>query len=79
MSHWDLDRPQGTTVTTPAGTCAIEPGSDFVSIVKSAARNAGLGKISVYLNGSLVAEEDAPDTIEQGDKIEIKPYDKAGS
>jgi hypothetical protein len=57
---------------------AIEPGANFVEVVKSTARDAGLGKFRTFLNGSEIRPSEAPDTIEEGMKLELRPYDVAG-
>jgi len=56
----------------------IEPGANFVEVVKSTARDAGLGKFRTFLNGDEIRPSEAPDTIEEGMRLELRPYDVAG-
>jgi hypothetical protein len=57
----------------------IEPGSSFIETVKATARDAGLGKFRTYLNGREIRPSEAPDTIDEGMKLELRPYDVAGA
>ena len=56
----------------------IDPGSSFAQVVKETARNAGLGKFRVYLDGSEISPKDAPDSFSEGMGVELRPYDEAG-
>lgn len=56
----------------------LNPGDNFVSAVKSVARQSRMGKFRLYLDGSEVDPDTAPSTIEEGMKLEIRPYDEAG-
>lgn len=61
---------------------ALEPGMRF-SVVKDIAREAGLGKFRVFPLGSTdpsdeIKPQNAPDLIEEGTQLELRPYDKAG-
>jgi hypothetical protein len=56
----------------------LQAGATFADAVKSTARDAGLGKFRVYLNGSEIRPQDAPSVVEEGMKLELKPYDVAG-
>lgn len=56
----------------------LEAGLTFAEAVKSTARDAGLGKFRVFLNGSEIRPADAPSVIEEGMQVELKPYDVAG-
>ncbi len=60
----------------------LEPGMRF-SIVKDIGREAGLGKFRVFPLGSTnpddeIVPSNAPDVIEEGMQLELRPYDKAG-
>ena len=56
----------------------IQPGANFIEVVKSTARDAGLGKFRTFLNGNEIRPSEAPDTVESGMKLELRPYDVAG-
>lgn len=59
----------------------LDIGANFVSAVKEVARESKFGKFSLYLNGTELEPDSAniPDTIEEGMKLEMKPYDWAGN
>jgi hypothetical protein len=42
------------------------------------ARDAGFGKFRIILNGSEIKPSQAPEVLNEGDKVEIRPYDVAG-
>jgi len=67
-----------TYIRVNGSDIALNPGDSFASAVKSVARDSGLGKFRVYLNGSELKPGDAPDTIEEGMALEVRPYDVAG-
>ena len=56
----------------------VDTGTPFAAAIKENARNAGLGKFRVYLNGSELSPKDAPDVFESGMGVELRPYDEAG-
>lgn len=56
----------------------VEAGTSFRDTVVNAARDAGLGKFRVMLNGSEIDPADAPATLESGMALEIRPYEVAG-
>lgn len=70
---------ESTTLTVNGSTSSVEPGSDFKQAVIGAARDAGLGKFRVFLDGEEIDPADAPATIEEGMAVEIKPYEEAGA
>ena len=57
---------------------AIEPGASMVSTIKETARDAGLGKFRVFLDGQEIRPSEAPDTITEGMGLELRPFDVAG-
>jgi len=57
---------------------AITPGDSFRETLISLSAQAGLGKFRVFLNGDEIKPSMAPDTISEGDRVEIRPYDVAG-
>lgn len=67
-----------TTLTINGSTTTVEAGSSFRDTVVNAARDAGLGKFRVILNGSEIDPADAPDTLDAGMSLEIRPYEVAG-
>lgn len=56
----------------------VNPGSSFKDTIKETARNAGMGKFRVFLNGQETLPSDAPETIGEEDQIELRKYDVAG-
>ena len=56
----------------------IEVGASMVSTIKETARDAGLGKFRVFLNGNEIRPSEAPDVIEEGMHLETRPFDVAG-
>jgi hypothetical protein len=56
----------------------LDIGQSFVEVVKESARMANMGKFRVFLNDRELRPGDAPDSIEEGMKVELRPYDKAG-
>ena len=56
----------------------VEPGSSFVDVVKTSAKDAGLGKFRVFLNETEVKPSEVPSLVDEGSKIELRPYDVAG-
>jgi len=57
---------------------AVEPGVAFKDVVKETARNAGLGKFRVFVNGEETKPSDAPEVVQEGYQMELRPYDVAG-
>lgn len=57
----------------------LTAGASFAETVKEVARNSSLGKFRVYLNGAELKPADAPDVIEEGMNLELRPYDVAGA
>lgn len=68
-----------TTLTINGSTTTIQSGASFRDTVVSAARVAGLGKFRVILNGSEIDPADAPETLDAGMSLEIRPYEVAGA
>ena len=56
----------------------VEVGSSFVSSVGDVAKNAGLGKFRVFLNGNEILPSESPEFIGESDGIELRKYDVAG-
>ncbi len=74
------DRPSelNTYVRVNGSDVALNAGTPFGASIKQVARDAGLGKFRVYMNGSELKPADAPDTISEGMNLELRPYDVAG-
>jgi len=66
------------TLTINGSTSTITEGTSFKDTVISAAKDAGLGKFRVILNGSEIDPATAPANMESGMALEIKPYEVAG-
>lgn len=71
------DQP-GAFVRVNGAQIRVDAGSSFLETIKNEAKNAGLGKFRVYLNGSEIKPSAAPDTISEGMMVEVRPYDVAG-
>ena len=56
----------------------LEANTAFATNIKNVAKDAGLGKFRVLLNGDEIKPEDAPEMVMEGDKVELLPYDAAG-
>jgi len=56
----------------------VDEGTSFRSAIGGIAKEAGLGKFRVVLNGVEILPSDAPELISEGDKIELLKYDVAG-
>lgn len=67
-----------TTLTINGSTTSLEVGSSFREAVVNSARDAGLGKFRVILNGAEIDPANAPANIESGMRLEIRPYEVAG-
>ena len=67
-----------TTITVNGSTTTVESGVSFRDAVVNTARDAGLGKFRVILNGTEIDPADAPSTLDAGMNLEIRPYEVAG-
>ena len=56
----------------------IVPGTSLRNTILDTARNAGLGKFRVYLNGEEVKPSQAPETFNEGDQVKLTAFDIAG-
>ena len=56
----------------------LNPGDNLMNAVKETARNAGLGKFRVFLDGQEIRPSEAPDVIVEGMHLETRPFDVAG-
>lgn len=73
-----LPEVSGPTLFVNGATRRLEVGAPFLATCKNAAIQAGFGKFRVYLNSVEIRPSTAPQTIEPGHRLEIRPYDEAG-
>ena len=70
--------PGRTFIRVNGANINVEPGSDFKTTVKLHAQDAGLGKFRVFMNGEEIKPSMAPEVINEGTNLELRPYDTAG-
>ena len=68
----------GTGISVNGSFVAVEVGKPFAAAVTDVAKSAGLGKFRVFMNGDEVKPSQAPDTISEGMRLDLRPYDVAG-
>jgi len=58
----------------------VDPSEDFVSTIKRLARENGIGKFVVKVNGREISPDEAPETFEELEEsvVRIEPVDEAG-
>ena len=56
----------------------VEVGSAFKETVQAMAKDGGLGKFRVFMDGNEIGKTEAPETFTEGMKVELRPYDVAG-
>ena len=71
-------RGDGTYIRVNGSSISVDPGTSFIETAKTYAKEAGLGKFRVFLNGDEIKPAMAPDVISENDNIELRPYDVAG-
>lgn len=76
--NYDNEELPSTVAIVNGAPMGITPGESFRETLISLSRDAGLGKFRVFLNGNEIKPSAAPDTISEGDRVEIRPYDVAG-
>jgi len=77
MPTWNAD-PQKVPVKINGQYAYCDSDEDFVRSIRLLAAGAGFEKYEVYVDGEEVVEpEDAPDTFEGIDLVEVKKYDEA--
>lgn len=74
----DVESDFNTYIRVNGSDREITPGANFKETVKTVAREAGLGKFRILLNGEEIRPSEAPDTITEGMHLEARPYDVAG-
>lgn len=72
------DTGNGTYLRINGANINVDPGSNFKEVIKAKAEEAGLGKFRVFLNGNEIKPSNAPSVIEEGMRMEVRPYDIAG-
>lgn len=77
-TRFDGPSSYNTYIRVNGSDIQLNPGDEFVPAVKSVAADAEMGKFRLFLNGNEISPNDAPSTIEEGMKLEIRPYDVAG-
>ena len=71
--------PQGdTSIRVNGSDLQLTPGANFVDTVKSVARDSQMGKFRLFVNGNEMKPSEAPSVVEEGMKLELRPYDVAG-
>lgn len=78
MFDEDISPETNTFIQVNNSKIDIQPGSDFKAVILETARNAGLGKFTVMLNGTEVTPNGAPSVFEEGTRVELLPFDIAG-
>ena len=76
--RFDYSDAMGTCILINGAQEPVQPGRDFREVVGEFALSAGFGKFRVLLNGEEINPAQAPALINEGDKVEIRAYDKAG-
>jgi hypothetical protein len=69
----------GARIIVNGSSQPLEVGSNFLQAVKQTALQAGFGKFKVYLNGTEIRPSSAPTEITPDMRVEVRPYDEAGS
>ncbi len=72
------DERVGTYIEVNGAVIEVAPGANLKEAIVGTARDAGLGKFRVYLNGMEVKPSQAPDTFNEGDVVKLTAYDVAG-
>lgn len=83
---WNVNENDGTNETAGNGdedpvinvagdTVEFEVGDNFVESVIEVARDFGLGKFKVVLNGHEIDNEDAPEEFEAGDVVTLVKFE----
>jgi hypothetical protein len=68
----------GTFALVNGAQIPLTAGASFKDTCLQLSRDAGFGKFRVYLNGSEITPSQAPETLNEGDKMEIRAFDVAG-
>lgn len=76
--RYEIDT-NSTCAMVNGSTLNLTPGADFKVTLKNLAADAGFGKFRVFLNGNEISPSESPSVVNEGDKIELRPYDVAGA
>jgi hypothetical protein len=63
------------TINVNGESIAVEPGTDFVEKIIEVARDYGIGKFKVVLNGREIDNEDAPSVFEEEDVVTLVKFE----
>jgi hypothetical protein len=78
--QFNYDQAQaGTGVLINGAMVPVEVGASFKDTIKNISLDAGFGKYRVFLNGAEIRPSEAPQTFNEGDKVELRAYDNAGT
>lgn len=73
------ESPTGSTYIRVNGmNYDVRPGASFKETVLSYAKDAGLGKFRVFMNGEELGKSSAPGEFTEGMRVDLRPYDVAG-
>jgi hypothetical protein len=76
---WSTEREsRGAELWINGASAELRPGQNVKEALTQAARDAGLKKFRVFLNDQEIHPSEAPSTVRQGDKYEIRAYEVAG-
>jgi len=73
-----LSQPNGAYARVNGATVRLDPGASFRETCMKLSRDAGFGKFRVFLDGREIKPTEAPETIVEGMKMEIRAFDVAG-
>jgi hypothetical protein len=77
-SVWKADETAVCSVVLPNGTSKRVQSSDpFAETVRRIAKDAGLSKFTVFVDGHKMNASDAPTTFDGLSEVELKKYDEA--
>lgn len=78
--QFNYDQSQaGTGVLINGAMVPVEVGASFKDTIKNISLDAGFGKYRVFLNGAEIRPSEAPQVFNEGDKVELRAYDNAGT
>jgi len=77
---WTSEESEPVTIVIGGKEVTVDPEEYFVDTIKSLAREHGIGKFVVKVDGREISPEDAPETFEDlnGYLVRIEPIDEAG-
>jgi hypothetical protein len=78
QNYDEAEETSNTGIRVNGSFVEIEAGSSFASAVTETAKQAGLRKFRVFMNDEEVKPSEAQDTITEGMRLDLRPYDVAG-